>query len=132
MTTTTVISAQSIGTSTNIGNSLFATKVTLGAATSAAIIASRVTNAATGGSLDSRATVDIYYAFSPISVDAADAVNLLKQDARYLRLLTEVAVSADRSRSSQVEVASGQYLYLWCDIPTFAAAATLNVYVTEI
>ena len=46
MTVTTSITGQSIGTSTNVGTGLFAQKVTKQAATTAIVIAVRVTNGA--------------------------------------------------------------------------------------
>lgn len=132
MTTTTPLSAQSIGTSTNVGNSLFPTKVTLGATTGAVTLTVRVTNGSGQGIVDERSEVQVNYAFSPISVSAAAAPALLKQNSKYVAIKLERLASEDRAKDSELNVATGQYLYFWCDVPAFLNAATLNVYVTEI
>lgn len=132
MTTTTSLAAQSIGTSTNVGNSLFATKVTLAATTVAVVITARVTNAATAAITDARSQVIVRYALSPVSVAAAAAPALLSQNSRYVKVDGVATVSEDRAVDSEVQPATGQYLYFWCDVPPFNAAATLNVYVTEL
>jgi hypothetical protein len=131
MTTTNVVAAQSIGTSTNLGNSVFPTKVTLDAGTSAAVLTLRVTNG-TSGPLDSRCDITMWYSFSPVDVSAAAGVELLKQNARYVNLKGADGASADRAKDSLIEPVTGQFLYIWFDVPTFQAAAVMNAYVTEI
>lgn len=131
MTTTNIVASQSIGTGGNIGNSLFAYKHTLDAGTSAAVLTLRVTNGTKGPS-DARAKNTMWYSFSPISVTASAATELLKQNAKYVDLLCAEGASSDRARDSLIEPVTGQYLYCWFDTCTYEAAATLNAYVTEI
>ncbi len=132
MTTTNPVAGQSIGTSTNVGNSLFPTKVTLGTTDAAIVLTLRVTNGAGKGVDDERSIVTMWYSFSPISVSAAEAPELLKQNARFVELRLEPLAGKDRARDSEISAVSGQYLYLWFDVPKYNTAATLNAYVTAL
>jgi len=132
MTTTTIVSGQSIGTSTNVGNSKFPTKQTLSPTSAAIVLTLRVTNGAGKGVDDERSVITMWYALSPVSVTAAEGTELLKQNARFVDLRLEPLAEKDRARDSELIVVSGQYLYVWFDVPPFNTAATLNAYLTEL
>lgn len=131
-TTTTIISGQSIGTSSNKGDALFPTKLSLSSLTAAVVLTIRVTNGAGVGSLDGRTPLWLRYAFSPISVAAEAAPSLLRQNSRYVELKLSQVPADDLARDSIVEPVSGLYLYVWVDVPIFSTAGTLNVYATEL
>lgn len=132
MTTTTIISGQAIGSGANAGNSKFPTKLTLAATSVGVVLTMRVTNSATSGVEDARSKITLHYAMSPVSVTAAAALELLKQNSRYLEMFTVDAPSADRARDTELIPVTGQYLYVWVDVPVFLSDATLNVYATEL
>lgn len=131
MTTVTSLAAQSIGTGANTGNDLFPTKVTLSGISTGLCLSARITNGA-GGSFDQRAPLEILYAISHLSVAAAAAVELFKEEARFLSMRTTEVASADRYKNGLLEPIVGGYLYFWCNVPLFNTAAVLNVYVTEL
>lgn len=129
MTTTNAISSQSIGTSTNIGEGKFPQKVTKVAASTAFVVEGRVTNGAAGylGQI-----VRLWYAASSYDITAAAAVIALQPSARYVDIPLSPDSGTDSIRTSLLEPALGQYIYLWCDVPTLATAATLYANVTEL
>jgi hypothetical protein len=130
MTITTPISAQSIGTSTNVGNSKFPQKITLESTTTAVQIEGRIVNGA--GYYDKREGVTIHYAFSAISVTAAAAVAMLGQSSRFLALDFAAERLVDQAKMSLLEPAPGTgFLYLWCDVPNTDVAAALSVNVIQ-
>lgn len=132
MTTTALISSQSIGTSTNKGEGLFPQKLTLNPATTKFVITAELTNGT--GSYNQAQRVVLRYATSSYSYTAANAVAQLAAGAgtRFLELIPAKSTGAISNRFSQIEVPAGQYLYLWVDVPTTSVAQTLSVDCTEL
>lgn len=124
--TTTVISSQSFGTSTNVGDKSFAATATLQGNSKYVIVTAEVTttNNAAGQS------VIVRYATSPVSYSAAAAPWALAPASRFVKLeLTQQ--NNVLSRSSLYEPIAGQYFYVWVEAPTLSTAATISVYMTE-
>jgi hypothetical protein len=129
MTTTNVIAAQSIGTSTNYGADKFPQKVTLTIGTTAFIIEGRITN---GSDSYRKQDARIWYAVSSFDLTAAAAAVALRPTARYLDLPFGPEGGDVRVRSSLLEPAAGSYLYIWCDLPKLATAVTLAINSVEL
>ena len=129
MTTTAAISAQSVGTSTNVGEGKFPQKVTTTGYSDRFYIEGKITNGA--GSYSPANKVRIWYSSYSASITAAAAVDLLRANARYLDLTPSPDGSIARSQISLCEPLSGLYIYLWVDIPTQTVAQTLDVNVIE-
>lgn len=130
MTTTASISGQSIGTGANIGYGLFPRKVTRQVTTTAFVIAAKVTNGAAG--YTPQQEIRIWYSSSSFSVLAADAAAALHDTARYLDVKPDALAGGIEIKDSSLEPITGDYIYLWCDIPTVAVAQTLDVNVVEL
>ena len=130
MTTTTAISAQTIGTSTNVGNGKFPQKVTLTAGTTAFVLSALLLNGTDAYSRSNE--VRIWYSTSSFSISAAAAVLQLRQTARYLDVRPSINPGETLIIDSTFEPITGAYLYLWCDIPTVTTAQTLTVNVVEL
>lgn len=131
MTTTASISGQSIGTGSNVGAKLFPQKVTVNVATTAFVISGRVTNGT--GNYPQTLYVRIWFTSSSFSVTAAQAVDQLNRaPARYLDLPLKEAAGQVTIKDSMLEVLTGGYIYLWCEVPTMTTAATLDVNVVEL
>lgn len=130
MTTTTVITSQSIGTSTNVGEGLFPQQVAIQATTSDYVICMRVTNGA--GSYLPKSEIIVRYASSPFNITAAQAVTQLAPASRYVSLKPSDKGSAVVIKNSLFEPILGGYIYLWCEVPSTTVAQTLDVSVVEI
>lgn len=130
MTITNSIASQSIGTSTNKGNSLFATKVTLAATTTAAQIEALIVNGA--DSYDPRTNLKIHYAFSSFDMTAATAILTLGRSSRFLEVPQKPDPLARSGNITLLEPAPGSaYLYFWVDAPATVVASALSVNVIE-
>jgi len=129
MTSTQVITSQSIGTSTNKGEDLFAIRLTPQSITDRFFVEAVITNGAAGYDIGNRPVVK--FACYNASITASGAPAILKRSARYLELLPSINASAVVSRTSVCEPLSGPYIYLWVDCPAFATAATLSVWIHE-
>lgn len=134
MTTTQILNAQSVGTSTNKGSDLtFATagmKLTIQTGTSAYKIIARLTNGAASYDRANRPT--IRYVSSPFSDTYTAAPSLYRQSARYLELIPADGASLPSTRATDVETVSGQYIYMWVDVPAVTVPQTLDLYVVEL
>lgn len=130
MTTTASISSQSIGTSTNIGEGKFPQKITAVATTTAFVICPRITNGA--GDYNPASELVVWYSSSSYSVTAAQAAVQLRPTARFVSLKPSPKGSGVVIKDSTLEPLTGPYIYLWCDVPTFSVAATLDVNVVEL
>lgn len=144
MTTQSLISGQSIGTGTNIGNNKFSiAPVTLADTTSAFIINVQLTEGSTGTSLHSKSNeVTVWYTTTMRTVTAANAPRVLAQTARFVTIrpptgnligstLNEV-VAGVVSKDSSLEPKTGVKLHVWVDAPTYTVAMTLDVDVVEV
>lgn len=130
MTTQSAIN-QSIGTSTNIGNSKFSINpLTLAAGTTAFVVNMKVTN---GTGLPGRnQVVRVWYTTTMRTVTAANAPKHLGPTARFVE-----AVIADENegvviKDSSLEPVTGSLFHCWVDVPTLPTAATLLVDLVEI
>lgn len=129
MTSTKVIDAQSIGTSTNKGTDLFAIRLTPQSITDRFFVEAVITNGAGSYTLTDRTL--LRFACYNASIPASDAPAILKRTARFMEMIPNNAAGAVYSRTSLLEPLSGPYIYLWVDQPTFAVAATLSVWIHE-
>ena len=124
MTITAVIAAQSIGTSTNIGNAKFPQKVTLAATTTSAQIEVRITNGA--DTYDPRQKLVMHYSFSSFDVSAAQAAINYSESSRFLEISPKAGQSLVSVNKTLLEPApGGGFLYFWFNVPTTATASTL-------
>jgi len=135
MTTTAVLSGQSIGTSTNVGNDLtFAAstmKVTIQTTTTTFVVSAKLTNGAGSYNLGSRPVV--WYASSPFSVVYTAAPALFRNGgARYLEMVPSTQSGLAVAKTSSLETVNGSYIYVWCDVPTVSVAQTLDISVVEL
>ncbi len=135
LVTQNAISAQSFGTSTNIGNSKFSINpLTLADATTGYIINVQVTPGA--GPVDPNAYVRVWYTTTFRTVTAANAPYTLRETARYvdksIGCVGEVKVSVAGSKDSAFEVKTGNKLHVWVDAPKLDTAASLTVDVVEL
>lgn len=130
MVTNNSISGQSIGTSTNVGEGKFPQKITLNAATTAYVITPRLTNGA--AAYDPAQVVRVWYTTSSFSLTAAQAVAQLDTTARYIDVRFKPLNGQVNIKDSTLENVTGGYLYLWCDVPNLATAATLDVNAVEL
>lgn len=132
MTTTSIITAQSIGTSTNVGPLIGPVKTTLQAATTAIIISVQLTLGATGGN-SAGSMLKVWHAVSPISYSTATIGALaLAQGAEYVLVKLDALASLVIERSSDVLVTAAGYHYCWIEAPVLVQAATVTVNLQEI
>ncbi len=135
MTITSVITAQSIGTGSNKGNSKFATSaLVLQSTTTAYVVNVQVTPGA--GPVDHKLELRVWFTTTPRTVTAGNAPYTLGQTAHYVDIrfgtgglsLPSVAISKD----SALEPVTGGNLHVWCDVPGLDTAATLDVSIVEL
>ena len=134
MTSTAVLSAQSIGTGANKGNDLTfsasAMKVTIQTGTTAFCVAGELTNGSASYDQANRPT--IRYATSPFSYAYDAAPPNLRTTARYLEMIPKQSAGGIAARNSDLEVVKGSYIYVWVDVPGVAVAQTLTINVVEL
>ena len=135
MTTTVILTSQSIGTGSNVGEELtFATtgmKVTKQAATTAFVISAKLTNGAASYSLSTRPL--IRYASSPFDLTYTAAPAIFRNGgSRYLEMVPAVGAGVIVSKSSEIETVCGNYIYIWCYIPTTSVAQLLDLSILEL
>lgn len=129
MTTTTLIAAQSFGTSTNIGDNKFSiAPVTLQATTDRYVISAKVTF----GAQEKRqaAEVMIYFATCYETTTAANAPSQLGQAAIVMSVKPPVEGLVVKEDSGWQKPVGG-FLNCWVSAPTLSVAATLTVTLTE-
>ena len=134
MTTQSLISAQSVGTSTNIGNNKFSINpVTLAAGTTAFVINAQLTTPSTTTALqDKGQALRVWYTTTIRTVTAANAPFTLGQTARYVDIRPGQVAGLAFSIDSTLEPKTGSLLHCWCDVPAFTVAHTLSVDVVEL
>lgn len=131
MTSTTIINAQSFGTSTNVGNGKFSVSpTTVNAGTQQYAVAVSIANGA--GLQDANEEVRVWYATSQDTFTAANAVISLRSTARYVDLRPDPQTGIIRNRNSQIEAVLGQNFYCWVDAPGLPTAATITVKLLEL
>ena len=129
MTTTTIVTAQSVGTSTNVGEGKFPQKTTAQALTDRFYVEAKVTNGA--AAYDKSKRITMFMVASPTSVTAAAAVDLLRQTADRVDLRIDDKQGTQRATISSCIPLSGSYIYVWFDIPNQTVAQTLDVNLVE-
>lgn len=129
MTTTALVTTQSIGTGSNKGDGILPQKATLAGSTQNFVLSMEITNGAGGYVKGSR--ISAWYATSPFSYTAADGVVQLRNKARYLEIIVSHNANIIHAAASVLEPVAGQYLYVWFDIPVVTVAQTMNVSYTE-
>lgn len=131
MTTQSIISGQSFGTSTNVGNGKFSVSpLTLTSTTTAYVITAQWTNGA--GPWDPNARVKVWYTTTMRTVTAANAPQQLGQTARFVELFPAPGSSLLAIKDSSLEPVTGEKLHCWVDAPTLPTAATLSVDIVEL
>jgi hypothetical protein len=130
MTTTTVINAQSIGTSTNVGTNKFPQKTTAQQSSDRFFVEVSLTNGAAPANRTSK--LFVRYASSSIDMTAAQAMVALGQASSVIVLTPADIAGGTVIVGSLLEPLSGAYVYIWVDsIPTQAVAQTLTVKLIE-
>lgn len=133
-TETVLINAQSIGTSTNVGNNKFSINpVTLQASTTAYYLDCKLANGATAGDMDKGNTTFVRYANTAYTVTAAEAPHTLAQVSRYVKVVPRDGASKEVIAQSSLEpAAGGTDILCWVDAPTFPVAGALTVTLVEL
>jgi hypothetical protein len=133
-TETVLINAQSIGTSTNVGNNKFSINpVTLQTSTTAFYLDVKLANGATAGDIDPGLTPFIRYANTVYTVTAAEAPNTLGQAARFVKIVPRSGASKEVIAQSSLEPAiGGSDVLCWVDAPAFPVAGALTVTLCEL
>lgn len=129
MTTTTAVNAQSIGTSTNVGENLFAYKLTPQSTTDRFFIEAILTNGAGGYDVSSK--IYIRYACHSVDMTAALAPPILRSGSRFLEVIGSSSAGQVTARTSLLEPLAAAYVYLWVDVPNQTVAQTITVKVIE-
>ena len=129
MTTTQVINAQSIGTSTNKGHDLFAIRLTPAAASDRFYVEAVVTNGA--GTFNRSSKIAVWVATYNASITASGAPAIMRHTAKMLDVIMESTSAAVTSYTSDLIPLGGPYIYLWLDVPTLPAASTISVWIHE-
>ncbi len=130
MTTTAIISGQSIGTSTNVGNDKFAAKLTAGTTTTAFVVSAKLT---LGAGPTNPGIVRVRFTSASFNVTAANGPAHLGQTSRYLDLvLSGQPGSSVLIKDGTLETLTGSYIHVWVDAPTLGTAASLDVNVVEL
>ena len=131
MTTTTILSAVSFGTSTNTGNFFNPVKTTLQSATTAVLIAVQLTRGSGNVQLNNR--IIVRHAVSPTSYStAAIGAQVLQLAGNYVELPFLTSTDLSLERSSDVLVTAAGYHYCWVEAPNLTEAATITVKLQEI
>lgn len=130
MTTTTILSAVSAGTSTNVGDKFNPVVTALQAATTAVLVSVQVTLTTLA---DVTAKIRVRQAVSPNSHTAAVGPQVMQQASEYVDLfLLSGTNSFLLERSSGILVTAAGYHYCWVEMPKLTAACTLTVKLQEI
>lgn len=131
MTTTTVISGQTFGTSTNVGNAKFSiAPVTLQASTTAYVVQLKWT---AGASIENRGSrIVVWYTTTAATVTAGNAPTQLNQTARYVDLVAPQSAAGVQIRDSSLEPVTGNKFHCWVEAPNLSVAATLDVVLVEL
>lgn len=133
MTSTAVINAQSYGTSTNKGNSLFTPNATtLQTGTTAFVVSVKLANSATSQDIDKNQKVRVWYTTTTYTVTAAEAPLTLARTARYVDCWPRDGVSKESITDSSLEPVTGANFMCWVDAPTMSAAGSLTVTLVEL
>lgn len=133
-TETVLINAQSVGTGSNKGNSLFSINpVTLQATTTAFYLDCKVVNGATAGEIDHNFQVFVRYSITSYTVTAAEAPATLAHTSRFVKIMPRSGASKERIMQSSLEPAgAGSDILCWVDAPTLPVAGTLTVTLIEL
>ncbi len=130
MIITAQIAGQTVGTGSNKGTGLFPQKVTADAATAGFSIATEITNGVS--SYNPNQSIRIWYTSSPFSYTAALAVTQLRQQAISMDIRPDTNTGAIQTKTTDLAVLLGTYIYFWYDIPLASVAQSLSADVVEI
>lgn len=129
MTTTNVLTTQSIGTSTNKGDAVLPQKVTLTSGTTAIRVEAKITN---GAASYPNTYLRFAYVVSSFDLTAAAAALALKGNATLVDIPLRPAGGDITIKSSLLDPAAGAYLYIWFYIPATTVACTLALNTVEL
>lgn len=130
MTITALLTAQSVGTSSNVGTGLYAAKLALQAATAGLVITAQLT-AGAAQSVDPKQRLKVWFTTSPFDVSSG-IVAQFDLDSKQVELNCPQGPSGVRVTTSEFVINQGGYLYYWVEVPTLAVAGSLNLSVVEI
>lgn len=130
MTNTDLLSGQSVGTSTNIGSRLFASKTTLQTGTVGLFLEAALTNGAQGMNLN--APIRAWLAISAFSVTAAVATVQMAKSAVPFELNASADPAGVMQTLTEMQVNAGLYAYVWFEVPKLPVAGSLSVKLTEV
>lgn len=129
MTTTVAINGESIGTGSNIGEGLFAYKLTPQSTSDRFFVEAILTNGAGGYNVSNK--LRVIFACHSVSMTAADAVPILKSNARYMEVIASADAGQVIAKTSLLEPLAAAYVYVWVNVPPQATAQTLTVKLIE-
>lgn len=130
MTITALLTAQSVGTSTNVGTGLYAGQLVLQATTSGVVVSAKLT-AGAGQSVDPKKQIRVWFTTSPWDISSGIPVQF-ELDANMLELNNPQGPSGVRVTTSELAINQGGYLNYWLEVPSFAVAGTLSLDCVEI
>lgn len=130
LTVTSVIAAQSFGTSTNVGNDKFPTKLALQAGTVVFSVTVSITNGA-AVVYDRNQRLRAYFTTSPLSSTAADAPTVYGLTSQYLDVVPSLVPGGISAVVSPSAYVAGGFFYCWVTAPNLPAAATFTVTLVE-
>lgn len=133
-TETVLINAQSVGTSTNVGDSKFSINpVTLQTGTTAFYLDCKLANGATAGDIDRGQQIKVWYSNTVYTLTAAEAPLTLGQTARFVKLTPRNGASKEVINQSSLEpTIGGADILCWVDVPAFPVAGALTVTLCEL
>lgn len=131
MTSTTILSAVSFGTSTNKGMFFNPVKTTLQAGTTALFIACRLIRGS--ANVQQNSSMRIRHAVSPTSyATAADGADALRLASEYVELPFRGGIQLSLERSSDLLITAAGYHYCWVETVDLTEAATITVTLHEL
>lgn len=130
MTTTDLLTAQSVGTGANHGTALYAAQLALQAATAGLIVTAQLT-AGTGAQPDAKQRIRVWFATSPFNVSTFIA-SQFETDAKFFEVNTPVGSAQIKVATSEFVINQGGYLYWWVEAPVLPVAGSLNLKCVEI
>lgn len=128
MTITSAIGGQLIGL-TNKGEGQLPYKLTLQASTTAFVISGRITNVTTN---DPKKITRVWYSTSSYNFTTAQAIKYLRATARYVDVRPIADSGTGIVMDSSLEPVTGNYLYLWCEIPADTVDQVIDVNIIEL
>lgn len=130
MTITALLTAQSVGTSTNVGTGLYAGQLVLQAATSGVVVSAKLV-AGAGQSVDAKQRIKVWFTTSPWDISSGIPAQF-ELDANQVELNNPQGPSGTRITTSELAINQGGFLNYWVEVPALPVAGTLSLDCVEI